>query len=102
MARQHANGAVFKGGIKLASKIRAGFHGEVWRGLAARPVGGMVEALQDMTEPAGFKFSTDKFERGMPGALPAGFCTRRGAREPKRCSRPAKTTGGSTTWESHE
>ena len=27
----------------------------------------MVEALQDVTEPAGLKFSTDKFEIGMTG-----------------------------------
>src|SRR4029453_7589782 len=27
----------------------------------------MVKALQDMTEPAGFKFSTDKFEIGVTG-----------------------------------
>src|SRR4029453_19537818 len=27
----------------------------------------MVEALQDMPEPAGFKFSTDKFEIGVTG-----------------------------------
>src|SRR5262245_28883860 len=65
MARQHADGVVFKGGVELTLKIRAGFHGEVRRGLAARPVGGMVEALQNVPEPAGFKFSTDKFETGV-------------------------------------
>ena len=46
MARQHADGVVFKGGVELALKIRAGFHGEVRRGLAARPVGGMVEGCR--------------------------------------------------------
>jgi hypothetical protein len=56
---------VFKGGIELTPEIGARLHGEIWGSLLARPISGVVEALEHMSQPACLEFTANKLEPGV-------------------------------------